>query len=239
MSDENALSEAELEALEDHLANLETCLIEGDLEGARASLSAARDLAGDDDPDVSYGRALIAWEQGDLDLAVRELREVLEVDPEFADAHHTLGLVLEELGDEPGKVHHFMRTRVLDAKQDQEVALAIRAEAERIERVAREVLDRLPDEFADKLRNVPVMLENRPSRSLVEEGFDPRSFGLFEGPPHGDDAPAPTRIVLYTHNMLSAFGSDDLDEQVEITVLHEVGHYFGLDEDDMVRLGLD
>jgi len=239
MSNPNDLSEAQLAALEDHLADLETCLEEGDIEGARESLEAARELAGDDDPEVSYGRALIAWEQGDLDLAARELRETLEADPEFADAHHALGLVLEELGDVPGKVHHFMRTRVLDAKQDRDAALVGRAEAERIERVAREVLDGLPDELGAKLRNVPVLLESRPSRSLVEEGFDPRSFGLFEGPPHGDDAPAPTRIVLYTHNIVAAFGDDDLDDQVEITVLHEVGHYFGLDEDDLARLGLD
>mgnify|MGYP005813335487 CR=1 FL=1 len=51
--------------------------------------------------------------------------------------------------------------------------------------------------------------------------------------------PAPTRIVLFTSNLLASFADDDLEEQVEITVLHEVGHYFGLDENDMVRLGLE
>jgi predicted Zn-dependent protease with MMP-like domain len=54
------------------------------------------------------------------------------------------------------------------------------------------------------------------------------------------DIPAPTRIVLYACNLLAEFPDPvDLQEQVEITVLHEVGHYFGLDEDDMERLGLD
>jgi predicted Zn-dependent protease with MMP-like domain len=50
----------------------------------------------------------------------------------------------------------------------------------------------------------------------------------------------PTRIVLYTANLTaSCQDQDELEREVEITVLHEVGHYFGLDEDDMERLGLD
>ncbi len=238
MDQQNDLSEAQLAALEDHLADLDSCLEEGDVEGARTSLAAARELAGDDDADVIYGRALIAWEEGDLGLAARELRGLLEADPDFADAHHTLGLVLEELDDKPGKVHHFMRARELDARHDETAESIGRAVTEHIENVAREVLDGLPDELGRKLRHVPVLLEDRPGATLVAEGFDPRAFGLFEGPPHGDDAPAPTRIVLYTHNIVAAFGTDDLDAQVEITVLHEVGHYFGLDEDDLVHLGL-
>jgi predicted Zn-dependent protease with MMP-like domain len=51
---------------------------------------------------------------------------------------------------------------------------------------------------------------------------------------------APTRIVLYACNLLAEFPeAEDLREQVEVTVLHEVGHFFGLDEDDLERLGLD
>jgi predicted Zn-dependent protease with MMP-like domain len=46
--------------------------------------------------------------------------------------------------------------------------------------------------------------------------------------------------VLFVNNLLADFPDDDtLREEVEITLLHEIGHYFGLDEDDMVRLGLD
>jgi predicted Zn-dependent protease with MMP-like domain len=51
---------------------------------------------------------------------------------------------------------------------------------------------------------------------------------------------APTRIVLFVNNLLADFPRDPLlSEQIEITLLHEIGHYFNLDEDDMVRLGLD
>ncbi len=240
MSEQDALSDEELDELEGILAELERCLADEDVEGARAALAAAEEIAGADDPDVGYGRALIAWEVGELEPAVRELKRVLEIDPEFADAHHTLGLLLEELGDEQGMIHHFLRTRALDAKLERERTVATPEEINRIERAARRTLDELPDEFASHLRNVPVMLEARPSRALVESGFDPRAYGLFEGPEHGeDDIPAPTRVVLFTSNLLASFSGEELEEQVEVTVLHEVGHYFGLDEDDMARLGLD
>jgi predicted Zn-dependent protease with MMP-like domain len=239
MDRDEAMSDEDLDELEVLLSELEQCLSEGDVEGARAALDAAAEMAGDDDPDVGYGRALISLETGDVAGAVSELKRVLEADPDFADAHHTLGLALEELGDEPGAIHHFLRTRVLDAKLDNRGAGGAE-ELALIERVARETLEGLPEEFASKLRSVPVILEHRPSRSLVESGFDPRALGLFEGPEHGrDDVPAPTRVVLFTSNLLAGFAGDELEEQVEITVLHEVGHYFGLDEDDMERLGLD
>ena len=240
MSEQDAMSDEELDELESILSELERCLSDEDVEGARAALSAAEEIAGPDDPDVGYGRALIAWETGELEVGVAELKRVLEIDPDFADAHHTLGLLLEQLGDEQGTIHHFLRTRALDAKLDRDRSVGTTEDVDRIERVARKTIDDLPEEFASLLRTVPVILESRPSRALVESGFDPRAYGLFEGPEHGeDDIPAPTRVVLFTSNLLGSFNGDELDEQVEITVLHEVGHYFGLDEEDMVRLGLD
>jgi predicted Zn-dependent protease with MMP-like domain len=229
-----------LDKLDGVLSDLELCLADGDLEGARSALEAAQEMVGPGDPDVRFGRALIAQETGDAETAVRELKLALEADADFADAHYELGLIFEELEDTSSAVHHFLRTRALDARLDKERKLDDKAEVDRIERVARETIDALPTEFAERLRDVPILLEPRPSRTLVETGFDPRAFGLFEGPEHGrDDVPAPTRIVLYTSNLLANFADEELEEQVETTVMHEVGHYFGLDEDDMERLGLD
>ena len=65
---------------------------------------------------------------------------------------------------------------------------------------------------------------------------------MCEGPPCFDESvvvEAPSRIVIFSSNLLVDFPDpEELAVQVEITVLHEVGHYFGLDEDDMERLGL-
>jgi predicted Zn-dependent protease with MMP-like domain len=240
MDRNDGISDEELDELEALLSEVEQCLGDGDIEGARAALDAATEMAGEEDPDVGYARALIALELGNLEGAVTELKRVLEVDPDFADAHHTLGLALEDLGDEQGMIHHFLRTRVLDAKLDHDRGVGSPEELALIERVARETLESLPEEFAKRLASVPIILEHRPSRSLVESGFDPRAYGLFEGPEHGNhDIPAPTRVVLFTSNLLTGFSGEELEEQVELTVLHEVGHYFGLDEADMERLGLD
>lgn len=237
---DETLTDEELDDLDGILSALELCLAEGDLEGARSALEAAEEMAGRDDPSVRYGRALIAEETEDLETAVRELNLAIEADPDFADAHYELGLLFEELGDTASAVGHFLRTRALDARLDKERKFDDKADVDRIERVARETIDALPVEFAERLRDVPILLEPRPSRMLVETGFDPRAFGLFDGAEHGRaDVPAPTCIVLYTSNLLANFAEEGLEEQVEMTVMHEVGHYFGLDEDDMERLGLD
>jgi predicted Zn-dependent protease with MMP-like domain len=240
MNQDEAMSDEDLDELDGILSELELCLAEGDLEGARELLETAAEMAGPDDPDVRYGRALIAQQTGDDDTAISELKLALEVDPDFADAHYTLGQLYEELDDQPSAVHHYLRTRALDARTDKERNLDDPEALARIEEVARETIESLPPEFAQRLSSVPVVMEPRPTRVLVESGFDPRALGLFDGPEHGeDDIPAPTRIVIYTSNLLSHFAPDELDEQVETTILHEVGHYFGLDEDDMERLGLE
>jgi len=225
----------------DTLELLDACLEEGDVEGARAALEKAQQLAGDGHPEVLYGRACIAWEVDGPDVAEPLLRALIEQDPEHADAHYALAALAEERDDAAAMVAHHLQVLALDARQDQRTGVGDRAELDAIEAVAREVLEALPSPFAEKLAHVPVVLEARPSRDLVEDGFDPRALGLFDGPTHGDrDTPAPTRIVLYVNNLLVDFPDDDeLGEQVEITLLHEIGHYFGLDEDDMVRLGLD
>lgn len=236
----HALTDEELDELDGTLSELEACLAEGDVEGARLALEAAEEMAGPEDPDVRYGRALIAEDAGDTETAVRELKLALKADPDFADAHYELGLIFEELEDTASAAHHFLRTRALDARLDKKRNLGNKADVDRIERVARETIDALPAEFAERLRDVPILLEPRPSRTLVETGFDPRAFGLFDGAEQGhQDVPAPTCIVLYTSNLLANFAEEELDEEVKTTVMHEVGHYFGLDEDDMERLGID
>jgi predicted Zn-dependent protease with MMP-like domain len=117
---------------------------------------------------------------------------------------------------------------------------------ERIRVIAEKVLDELPVKFRRRLIGVPVLVEERPSEDLVRERFDPRSLGLFEGPTDaerqlGDTAPTPTRIVLYAANLAAFVDPEDeveLAGEVEVTLLHEIGHYFGLDEDELEALGL-
>jgi predicted Zn-dependent protease with MMP-like domain len=103
----------------------------------------------------------------------------------------------------------------------------------------------LPPEIRPLARDVPVHYEAKPAADVLAEGFEPDILGLFTGNPHGSelshDNPAPPQILLYLEN-LRDFAEDDVDvfrEEVRLTYLHELGHYLGWDEDDLVARGLD
>jgi len=190
-------------------------------------------------------RADLIWELEGPAAARPHLLRALELDPRFADAHHALAQVYEEAGDHASMVRHYLEVLRLDAHDDIGAGIGTPDDQRWIAAAAEEVLEGLPEEFRERLHNVPVVLEARPARYLVEEGFDPRALGLFEGPDHfsqrGVEASAaPSRIVLFFANLLAMYpDEDDLAEQVEVTILHEIGHYFGLSEEDMERLELD
>jgi predicted Zn-dependent protease with MMP-like domain len=94
-------------------------------------------------------------------------------------------------------------------------------------------LDDLPPEIAAALENVAVVVED-------ENPDEPGLFGWYDGlGPGRDHAGAlPDRIVIYRRPLERAFADpDELEREIRITVLHEVGHFFGLDEDRIDELG--
>ena len=241
MDREEAMSDEELDELEALLSEIEACLSEGDVEGARAALEAAEEMAGSDDPDVGYGRALILRGDGRRQPGRSGAQAVLEADPEFADAHHRWAwLSRSSATSRAWSTTSCARGRSTTSSiENGPVGTA--DDLALIERVARETIEALPEEFAERLANVPVILEGRPARSLVVRRLRPTCARSVRGTRARPTTTSPRRrrVVLFTSNLLASFTGDELEEQVEITVLHEVGHYFGLDEDDMVRLGLD
>jgi predicted Zn-dependent protease with MMP-like domain len=184
-------------------------------------------------------RAAIEKSAGEVSAAVQTLKVLLSEDDEDADVHHMLADALEDSGEVTLANQHFLRTWELDGKSHIEVSSELR---DMITVAARETIKELPPEFRSRLSNVPITLVDRPSRREVSEGLDPRSLGVFEGVPlgEGDDEPAPpSRIVLYAANLAAEFEGEELLEQVAVTILHELGHYFGLEEEDLERLGLE
>lgn len=179
------------------------------------------------------------------DAADRALRSHLEAWPDDADALHQWGARRLESGDVDGAVEAWLRVRRLDEAADRREGVGGPGDVAMVVTVAEAVVEALAEPFRSDLAPVPIVVEDRPSEDLVRGGFDPRAYGLFEGPDQAwasslDAPPLPSRIVLFTSNLLADFPERaDLEEQVEITVLHEVGHYFGLDEDDLERMGLD
>lgn len=211
---------------------------------AEALLDALADELGDDDPEILYERAIIICDQRGPLAAIPLLDELLAVEPEHADGHYARGFASEEAGDHDSMVRHFLEVLRLDSLIAEKLELGSDDDLDFIEATAEAALARVPDEFRKHLRNVPIVLEERPHPEIVREGFDPRSLGLFEGLEQarldaGEPALAPTRIVLFHGNLLADFPDrDHLAEEIEITILHEIGHFFGLDEDDVERLGL-
>jgi len=118
----------------------------------------------------------------------------------------------------------------------------------RFEKLVRRALDLLPPEFQAHLENVSVIIEDEPDPELLEEmGFDlddPEDtlFGLYEGVPlterRHDDMLLPDQITIFRGPLLDwAESEEEIVEEVRITVLHEIGHFFGIDEDRMEELG--
>jgi predicted Zn-dependent protease with MMP-like domain len=101
------------------------------------------------------------------------------------------------------------------------------------EEQVRAALDELPAEIASALENVAIVVEE-------ENTEEPDLYGWYDGfGPGVDHAGAlPDRIVLYRRPLEKAFPrEEDLRREIRITVLHEVGHFFGLDEDRIRELG--
>jgi predicted Zn-dependent protease with MMP-like domain len=98
-------------------------------------------------------------------------------------------------------------------------------------------LDTLPPNLAAALDNIAVVVED-------EHPGDPDLFGLYEGTPlpeRGDMAGAlPDRITIFRFPLEAEFEDpSELEREIRITVLHELGHYFGLDEDRLAELGYE
>ncbi|MFW5652680.1 MAG: metallopeptidase family protein [Planctomycetota bacterium] len=147
-----------------------------------------------------------------------------------------------------------------------EIASVTNAEREQFDRLLEEILAELPDHLHHLLEEVPLIIEDEPSPPMVHRlarsrGQDPRKFGramkrqlcgLFTGIPLTErsvhhSGQLNDEIRLFRNGILIAAGyrragrhhvvDDAIREQIRITLLHEIGHHFGLDEDDLEALG--
>ncbi|HMP84545.1 MAG TPA: metallopeptidase family protein [Verrucomicrobiota bacterium] len=101
----------------------------------------------------------------------------------------------------------------------------------------------LPAPLREEARKLPVTFESVPNDGLVADGIHPDTLGLFVGPDFADEGsvPMPPQIILFLDNILDmAEGDPDIfREEVRVTLLHELGHYLGLDEADLTDRGLE
>ena len=98
----------------------------------------------------------------------------------------------------------------------------------RFEEHVRAALDSLPPELARGLENVAVVVEE-------ENPEDPDLLGLFQEEPY-----LPAKISIYRRPLEESFPDPrELEEEIRITVLHELAHYFGIDENRLEELGYE
>ena len=108
-------------------------------------------------------------------------------------------------------------------------------------KVVEEALDSLPQEFRSRIRNVAVLVEDLPPNQLSPQSGQQKRLllGVFHGVPATKksifDLPTgPDHIVLYQKNIEAVCSSEaEVREQIRLTVIHELGHYFGMDEDQL------
>jgi predicted Zn-dependent protease with MMP-like domain len=105
-------------------------------------------------------------------------------------------------------------------------------------------LDGLPPELSSLLENVAIVVEDWPERStrLASDGRGHSLYGLYEGVPLTERGNSyygvlPDRITIFRGPLERDFGTDELEEQVRITVVHEIAHFFGFGEERLEELG--
>lgn len=115
------------------------------------------------------------------------------------------------------------------------------------EKLVQETLDRIPAEFQAAMKNIAIVIEDRPG----PEADDPDSeedgvlYGLYQGislPDRSadDSGTTPDVIFLYQKALEADFPDrEDLIREIEITIVHEIAHYFGFGEETLEQYGYD
>ena len=107
-----------------------------------------------------------------------------------------------------------------------------------------QTIQSLPSALRTRVRQVPITFERRPGNALQQDGIERDTLGLFVGEPFSrigtTTSPLPAQIILFLENIWDAADGDEGEyrEEVRATLLHELGHYLGLDEIDLEERGL-
>ena len=121
------------------------------------------------------------------------------------------------------------------------------ARHEHFEQLVDRALAGIPSPFRESLRDVAIVIEDEPTDAQLRDDFDGDGeglYGLYEGTPRTEWAagtvPAPNKITLFRLALEADFADpDDLAEEVRLTVIHELAHHLGIDDDRLGELGVD
>ena len=124
----------------------------------------------------------------------------------------------------------------------------MKVSVEEFEQMVREAISDIPDELRAHLDNIVVDVEPAPrAEDLAELELEDATelLGLYHGTPLTERSAEsglqlPDRVTIYQRNIEQICESRrEIVEQIRTTVLHEIGHFFGMDEDDLFEVGYD
>ncbi|HEX2485820.1 MAG TPA: metallopeptidase family protein [Myxococcota bacterium] len=212
-----------------------------DLEGALFLVRRAGKVA----PDVPVYRAFegqILFETARFEDGRRALEQAVLMDSESAHAVYHLALVLERLGEDEEAERAFRRANALDPDH---YAVPVRVQDAVFQRASEDALANLPRSIREAVENVPILVRDLPEEELLTaENVSPTILGIFIGVPRTEAALTEqardvNRVILFKKNLEKICRTRaELVEQIQTTLQHEIGHYLGLDDDDLERIGL-
>ncbi len=217
-------------------------VLEGDLDMAM-EVAAGGCRAYPDDGDLHHAAGWCLLDMDSPADALPYLRRAVSLDPDNADAWYDLALALERLDDGEAMREAFRRVHELDRRRPPPAGGLTTAQFEEIVAAA---MDELPEPVRRAMDNVVVLVEDYPDAWILEDApYDPRLFGLFVGLTYAESrgsgttpTDGPARIHLFRRNLERQFPHpDDLAAEIRVTLIHEVGHYLGLEEADLAERG--
>lgn len=206
-------------------------------EALRSFEAAASLLA--DDPELVQERGIALFHLWRFEEAERDFRALLEEEPDAPWGLYHLGLLAERKGDHDEAQRLFARAHEV---APDEIPAGHRIPQEEFDAVVEEALLELPEKVRKYLSNVAIAVEDFPSEKEFQgdDVVSPTVLGVFRGSPYGEQGTFdpwshfPNSILLFQRN-LERWVSDreELVDEISITLLHEVGHFLGFDEDDL------
>jgi Flp pilus assembly protein TadD/predicted Zn-dependent protease with MMP-like domain len=169
-------------------------------------------------------------------------QKALVTQPQDAYTHQMLGLSLEQVGEVAQADIELAKAIEL---APHELSVPVLIPVDEFQKEVDDVIAKLPNERKAHVKSIKVEVVDLPDPidlKAVQPPFPPTILGLYRGPvgrvhQPGDEPPS---IVLYRKNLARAVKTrGELSEQIRDTLLHEIGHLEGLDEDDLRRRGME
>jgi predicted Zn-dependent protease with MMP-like domain len=217
-----------------------------DLDEPAAALTEL-ERAVDGDPEWADAVSALAWAYFRLcrfEEAGATAKRALALDEDLPEAYQLQGLLAERGGDEDAALVAFARARSLD---DERYPEPFEMDEEEFLEIAQITVAELDEKTRTALETTSFFVQPIPSSELLldaEEPLDPQLLGLFVGrslleSSVEDSGMLPNTMYLFQNNLQrTSTTREELEEEIRITVLHEIGHHFGWDEEQLAQRGL-